>query len=53
MKNYKWFMFFLMSYLVTILMFMFLNYSIIKDINELSYLYENEMWPEIISYLTD
>ena len=36
-----------------ILLFIGVNYNYIKEINEITYLYENEMWPEIISYLTE
>lgn len=53
MKNYRWFIFYLIAMGLTILLFMGVNYNYIKEINEITYLYENEMWCEIISYITE
>lgn len=52
MKNYKWLICYIILIGLTILLFMAVNYNIIQEINKVTYLYENEMWVELISYLT-
>lgn len=52
MKNYRWIIFHIVMTVLIMLLFITINYVIIKQINTVSYLYENEMWVELISYLT-
>lgn len=52
MKNYKWLICYIILIGLTILLFMAVNYNFIQEINKVTYLYENEMWVELISYLT-
>lgn len=52
MKNYKRLICYIILIGLTILLFMAVNYNFIQEINKVTYLYENEMWVELISYLT-
>lgn len=52
MKNYKCLICYIILIGLTILLFMAVNYNFIQEINKVTYLYENEMWVELISYLT-